>query len=100
MDVGVPLSLESGSCSNFVHQTRESRGVSMSSPEIGVFAQIVIFLPAPWPRLRFPAPSATRSAGSASSEPSPDFRETPHSKRCAITLSMIPYCFASSAVKK
>src|SRR5262245_28704673 len=30
-----------------------------------------------------------------------DFRrEEAHSKRCAITLSMIPYCFASSAVRK
>ncbi len=27
-------------------------------------------------------------------------RETPYSKRCAITLSMIPYCFASAAVMK
>jgi hypothetical protein len=27
-------------------------------------------------------------------------RRAPHSKRCAITLSMIPYCFASSAVMK
>jgi hypothetical protein len=26
--------------------------------------------------------------------------ETPHSKRCASTLSMMPYSFASSAVKK
>jgi len=35
MNVCVPLSphSESGSCSNFVHQTRESGGVSMSSPE-------------------------------------------------------------------
>jgi hypothetical protein len=33
-------------------------------------------------------------------ESSPTCRETPHSKRCAITLSMMPYSFASSAVMK
>ena len=33
-------------------------------------------------------------------ESPPTSRETPHSNRCAITLSMMPYSFASSAVMK
>jgi Adenylate and Guanylate cyclase catalytic domain len=43
--------------------------------------------------------SALPPTGASASLPTTS-RETPHSKRCAITLSMMPYSFASSAVMK
>ena len=106
MDVCVPLSphSESGSCSNFVHQTRESRGVSMSSLETQTLRGSACSRRSSSSCLRrgraFAFRLLLRLAAPAPLGAFPDFRKTPHSKRCAITVSMIPYCFASSAVRK